>query len=45
MEKYILGITISIRHHKKGMTTTEVNYFVGNFFVKVHGLKKNMIFK
>ena len=45
MDKYVLDIKIKIIDQGKGITTTEVKDVVGTFFVKLRGLKKNMIIK
>ena len=39
MEESVFYITLNIRIQKKGMTTTQVNNFVGSFVVKLRGLK------
>ena len=36
MEKSVLDITYSVRHHKKGLTTSDVKDIEGIVFVKLH---------
>ena len=38
MEEYIFDLTLKIRSQKKGMTTTQVNYFVITFVIKLCGV-------
>ena len=44
MDKYVLDITIKIINKKRVIKTTEVKDVVGTFFVKLLGLKTNIIF-
>ena len=39
MEKSVLDITDSLRHHKLGLTTSESRYVQGIFVVKLRGQK------
>ena len=39
MEKYVLNIILKIRNKKKIMTATEINDVLGDFVVKLCGLK------
>ena len=39
MEESVHDITLKIRNQKKGMTTNNINNYMGYFFVKLHGVE------
>ena len=44
MDEFVFYITLKMQIKKKGMTTTHVDDFVGNYIVKLRGVKTDNYF-